>query len=367
MHTPAWTDRLKQALTPLASGLGFDGIGISLGPTLSDQAALSEWLALGYHGEMAFMARWGKARAAIQTTLPTALRVISVRKRYFPAQAREPWSVLNDPTLAYISRYALNRDYHKIMRPRLAQLGEQIEQWVHTHAPATPPRAYRALVDSAPLMEKPAAREAGLGFIGRHTNLIDARSGSWFFLGELLTDIPFAPDTKASAHCGSCQACLPACPTGALSAQGHIDARRCISYLTIEHPGRIEPSLRRLMGNRIYGCDDCQLVCPFNSFTQPTDDPDFAPRHALDQIDLLSLWHWSEAEFLARLAGSPIRRIGFERFSRNLAIALGNAPYSPQVINALQARLAHAGDMLTEHIEWAIAEQHCKQPHGARV
>jgi epoxyqueuosine reductase len=358
MQAHSWLVPFKSYLTHACEALGFAGMGVSLGPTIEDREALLKWLNQGLHGEMSFMHRWGSQRAQIDTLLPEATRVISVRHRYYPKKATDPHTVLADPNLAYISRYALNRDYHKIMRPRLALLAQQLNTWIDQHLESSYPKGlFRATVDSAPLMEKPAAREAGLGFIGKNTNLIDPKEGSWFFLGELITNVPIEPDRPATAHCGTCSACIGACPTQALSADGHIDARRCISYLTIEYDGVIDKTLRPLMGNRIYGCDDCQLVCPFNSFMIKTNDADFSPRLNLDRIDLLSLFGWSESQFLKNLEGSPIRRIGHERFMRNIAIALGNAPYSPMIVEALKDKLQFAQPILREHIEWAIEQQ----------
>jgi len=353
---------LKSHIVSWAHALGFADVGISLGPTAADTAALNQWLANGLHGDMDFMERWGSARGRIDTLVPEATTVISVSQPYFPATAAEPWSILNNPRAAYISRYALNRDYHKTMRSKLAKLAQHIEDWLRAEGlPFEHAVRSRAMVDSAPLMEKPAAREAGLGFIGRNTNLIHAKKGSWFFIGELVTNLPLPIDTPASAHCGTCQACLPSCPTGALTPDGHIDARRCISYFTIEHKRSIPQELRPLMGNRIYGCDDCQLVCPFNSFDQPTQDPDFQPRLHLDQIELLDLWSWTEEQFLRNFEGSPIRRIGYDQWMRNLAVALGNAPYAARVVEALSQRRGEFNELIQEHIDWALAQQGRRQ------
>lgn len=361
MDTQSWLTELTSHIHVWSHELGFLEVGISEGPTDDDASALSQWLTNGHQGDMAYMTRWGTARAKIDTLVLDAIRVISVTQAYYPQHAADPWQVLNTPQQAYISRYALNRDYHKTMRTKLARLADRIEAWTRREVPTLGEQLVcRAMVDSAPLMEKPAAREAGLGFIGRNTNLINAKKGSWFFIGELVTNIPLPINQRASAHCGTCTACVPACPTGALSKEGQIDARRCISYLTIEHPGPIPLEWRSAMGNRIYGCDDCQLVCPFNSFNTPVADPDFNPRLGLDRIELLTLWAWSEAEFLKNLEGSPIRRIGYERFSRNLAIALGNAPHSPRIVAALRARRDTASDLLKEHIDWAIDQHQAK-------
>jgi len=257
--------------------------------------------------------------------------------------------------LGYVSRYALGRDYHKIMRAALAKLAEEMSSRIGTFG-------YRVCVDSAPVLEKALARNAGLGWIGKHTNLIARDAGSWFFLGDLLTDLTLPVDEPASAHCGTCQACIPACPTQAIVAPYRLDARRCISYLTIEHQGAIPPELRPALGNRIYGCDDCQLVCPWNKFARTAAHPDFKVRHGLDQARLTELFGWTEQEFEARMRGSAIYRIGYERWSRNIAVALGNAPSSPAVIAALEARREDASTLVREHVEWALRRQRAGQP-----
>jgi epoxyqueuosine reductase len=258
--------------------------------------------------------------------------------------------VLANPKLGYVSRYALGRDYHKVMRRRLAQLATRIQNEIAE-------TEYRVFVDSGPVLEKPFARQAGLGWIGKHTNLINSRAGSWFFLGEILTNLPLPIDAPATEHCGSCRACLDVCPTQAIVAPFQLDATRCISYLTIELRGAIPVEFRAAMGNRIYGCDDCQLVCPWNKFAHVTSEPDFAPRHSLDGASLASLFAWSEEEFLRKTEGSAIRRIGYECWLRNIAVALGNAPTSPEVVSALEARRAHSSALVREHVEWAL-EQH---------
>jgi len=269
---------------------------------------------------------------------------------YRPADAADAESALGDARVAYVSRYALGRDYHKLMRRRLQilcdRIGEQIGVFGH-----------RAFTDSAPVLEKALARNAGLGWIGKHTNLIDGRSGSYFFLGEIYVDLALPPDEPSSAHCGSCSACLPACPTGAIIAPYRLDARRCISYLTIELAGSIPREFRKAIGNRVYGCDDCQLVCPWNKFARPTAETDFAVRHALDRSMLTDVFAWSEAEFLEKTRGSALRRIGFERWLRNVAVALGNAPTTPQVVAALRARAYEPSELVREHVRWAL-EQH---------
>lgn len=306
------------------------------------------WLDAGFHGDMDYMARHGTKRARPAEFVPGTLSLITVRLDYLPP-ATDALDNLADDTQAYVSRYALGRDYHKLMRVRLQRLAERIEREIG-------PFRYRACADSAPLMEVELARLAGLGWRGKHTLLL-TRQGSWFFLGELLTDLPLPADAPTAEHCGTCQACITACPTGAIVAPYRLDARRCIAYLTIEHPGPIPEDLRPLIGNRIYGCDDCQLVCPWNRHARPTREADFLPRNGLDSASLLELFAWSEADFLQRLAGSPIRRIGYERWLRNLAVALGNARPSVEIVAALRARLQHPSTLVRQHVEWALARQ----------
>ena len=330
--------------------LGFSALsvtGLELG---EDEARLAEWLAAGFHGELDYMARHGLKRTRPALLVPGTVSCISVRLDYWPAAAADAALTLADPAKAYISRYALGRDYHKVLRGRLAELCTRIEA-------AIGPFGHRVFTDSAPVMEKALARNAGLGWIGKHTNLIDRDSGSYFFLGEIYVDLDLPAAAPASAHCGSCSACLPACPTGAIVAPYRLDARRCISYLTIELKGSIPEELRPAIGNRIYGCDDCQLACPWNKFAQPTDLADFAPRHGLDHAALTALFDWSESEFLERTAGSAIRRIGHERWLRNIAVALGNAPHSPAIIEALRARAADPSALVREHVLWALERQ----------
>jgi len=330
--------------------LGFQRVGITRTELGEDEAHLLDWLATGCHGEMDYMARHGTRRSRPAELVPGTLSVIAVRMDYWPADAEEAWQVLDDPHRAYVARYALGRDYHKLLRQRLQKLAERIEDEVG-------PFGYRAFVDSAPVLERPLARNAGLGWIGKHTCLIDRRAGSWFFLGELYTDLPLPPDTPATAHCGTCTRCLDICPTKAIVAPYRLDARRCISYLTIELRGPIPEEFRAAIGNRIFGCDDCQLVCPWNKFARPTSEPDFAPRNDLDGTALATLFAWSEAEFLRRTEGSPIRRIGHESWLRNIAVALGNAPYDSALIAALEARAEHPSALVREHVAWALAQQ----------
>jgi len=330
--------------------LGFQQIGIAATDLGGHETHLLNWLAAGYHGEMSYMARHGVRRSRPQELLPGTLRVITARLDYWPPAGADPHAILREPTLAYISRYALGRDYHKVLRQRLQRLAGRIEA-------AIGPFGYRAFSDSAPVLEKALAQQAGLGWIGKHSNLLDRRAGSWFFLGELYVDLPLPVDSPGNAHCGRCAACLDICPTRAIVAPYQVDARRCISYLTIELHGPIPLEFRRPIGNRIYGCDDCQLVCPWNRFARPTAEMDFSPRHGLDNARLVDLFAWSEADFLRRTEGSAIRRIGYERWLRNIAVALGNAPPDTAVVSALQARAAHPSTLVREQVQWALAEQ----------
>jgi epoxyqueuosine reductase len=300
------------------------------------------------------MAKHGSKRSRPAELIPGTLSCLSARMDYWPADAADAHAVLGDSAAGYVSRYALGRDYHKLMRRRLQSLCSLIEAKVG-------PFGYRAFVDSAPVLEKALARNAGLGWIGKHTNLIERSAGSYFFLGEIYMNLSLPIDEPSSAHCGSCSACLPACPTGAIVAPYRLDARRCISYLTIELKGSIPIELRRAIGNRIYGCDDCQLVCPWNKFARPTAEKDFRVRHGLDRAQLVDLFDWSEAEFLERTRGSAIARIGFERWLRNVAVALGNAPTSPAVVAALRRREHEASPLVREHVQWALA-QHAARP-----
>jgi epoxyqueuosine reductase len=338
----------KRQLASRARELGFDRIGVALIDIPEDEQHLLRWLDAGFHGEMDYMRRHGLMRSRPQELAPGTIRVVSARMDYWPEGAREPNAVLGDAGAGYISRYALGRDYHKVLRGALARLAE-------TLAREFGPFGHRVCVDSAPVLEKALARNAGLGWIGKHTNLIARDAGSWFFLGEILTDLPLPPDEPASAHCGTCTACIAACPTQAIVAPYRLDARRCIAYLTIEHQSAIPVELRAAIGNRIYGCDDCQLVCPWNKFAHAASHPDFKVRHGLDAARLTELFAWTEAQFEERMRGSAIYRIGYEKWSRNIAVALGNAPASEAVITALERRRGAASELLREHIEWALA------------
>lgn len=339
------TDRVKE----WAHDLGFTDIKITRASLpVGAETGLESWLAAGFHGDMDYMARHGFKRARPSELVPGSRTVISVRLNYWPGSAHDADQQLADPDRAYISRYALGRDYHKVLRNRLQKLAERIQQ-------AVGPFGHRAFTDSAPVMEVALASQSGLGWRGKHTLLLTREQGSLFFLGELFTDLPLDVDQAIEPHCGRCTRCIDVCPTGAIVAPYTVDARRCISYLTIELQGAIPEPLRPLLGNRIYGCDDCQLVCPWNRFAVPTAEADFAPRHGLDSASLVGLFAWSAADFAERLAGSAIHRIGHERWLRNIAVALGNAPTTPAVLAALQSRLDDPSALVREHVHWAWA------------
>lgn len=332
--------------------LGFAGIGITGTDTSAATPALMRWLALGRHGEMDYMAKHAPLRAEPEALVPGTLSIISARLPYLPA-ARDSQHVLADPEVAHISRYALGRDYHKPIRNRLQKLADRIDSELKTLG-LTESFHYRAFSDSAPVMEVEFARQSGIAWHGKHS-LSLTREGSWHFLGELYTTLPLPPDAPQDDHCGDCRRCIDACPTAAIVAPYEVDARLCISYLTIELHGAIPMELRPLIGNRIYGCDDCQLCCPWNRFAR-IGDPDFAVRHQLDSASLSELFAWSESEFNERLAGSPIRRIGHERWLRNIAVALGNAPDSPGCRAALASQTNHPSPLVREHVTWALAQ-----------
>lgn len=339
---------------------GFSGARITR-PELPEAAArrLLAWLDAGRHGSMAYMQRHGLLRVRPAELAPGTLAIVSVRMNYWPGEAMSAADVLDDPSLAYLSRYALGRDYHKVLRNRLQKLAERIEANFG-------PCAHRAFTDSAPVAEVALAAQAGLGWRGKHTLLLTREQGSLFFLGELFTALPLPADPPEEAHCGRCTRCIDACPTGAIVAPGEVDARRCISYLTIELDGPIPHELRPLIGNRVYGCDDCQLVCPWNRFAALTGEDDFHVRHGLDRAGLVELFGWDEETFKARMAGSPIYRIGYERWLRNLAVGLGNAPHTDAVCRALEARAAHPSALVREHVAWALEEQRKKSGRPAR-
>jgi epoxyqueuosine reductase len=354
MNAPDYT-ALAARIKDWGLELGFAQVGIATTELGDDETHLLNWLAQGRHGEMEYMARHGTRRSRPANLHPGTLRVISARLDYDPPGARDGWEVIKDPELGFISRYALGRDYHKLMRARLQKLADRM-------AGEIGPFGYRAFSDSAPVLEKALARNAGLGWIGKHTNLINRRAGSWFFLGELYTDLPLPADKAESDHCGTCVRCIEVCPTQAIVGPQQLDARRCISYLTIELRGSIPVELRPLIGNRIYGCDDCQLVCPWNKFARKSVEPDFAVRHGLDRAALVDLFGWNEADFLARTEGSAIRRIGHEQWLRNIAVAMGNAPRSPAVIEALRSRADHPSTLVREHVAWALHRQDSRPP-----
>ncbi len=338
---------LARRVRTLARALGFQRCGIAGIDLAEDEAHLSDWLAKGLYGSMDWMARHGDKRARPDELIPGTVRVISVGLDYGRNDGDAAWSNLADGERAYVARYALGRDYHKLMRQRLQTLAQRIQDEIG-------PFGHRVFVDSAPVLERALARNAGLGWIGKHTCLIDKDGGSWFFLGEIYVDLPLPIDAPASAHCGTCMKCIEVCPTQAITAPYRLDARRCIAYLTIEHEGAIPEELRPAIGNRIFGCDDCQLVCPWNKFAKRTDEPDFRARNDLDTATLPQLFAWSEGEFLSRTEGSAIRRSGYERWLRNIAVGLGNAPTTPAVLESLASRRAHESDVVREHVAWAL-------------
>lgn len=339
---------LALRLKAMAAEAGFRRCGIADIALDEDEAYLHDWLAQGLYGSMDWMARHGDMRSRPQELVPGTIRVISVALDY-GRDADEAWDTLEDGERAYVARYALGRDYHKLMRNRLQTLADRMAALVG-------PFGHRVFVDSAPVLERALARNAGLGWIGKHTCLIDRDAGSWFFLGEIYVDLPLPVDPPASAHCGTCVRCIDICPTRAIVAPHRLDARRCISYLTIEHDGAIDEELRPLIGNRIFGCDDCQLVCPWNKFARTTDEPDFRARNDLDRATLADLFAWTEEEFLRRTEGSAIRRSGHRRWLRNIAVALGNAPTTPEVIAALRSREHDEDALVREHVRWALRQ-----------
>jgi epoxyqueuosine reductase len=329
--------------------LGFQQVGIADTDLSQAETHLDRWLSNNFHGKMEYMQRHGHKRSRPALLHPETTRVISVRMDYLPESSDKIHSSLDNPLSAYISRYALGRDYHKLMRNRLQKLTDRIQNEIADFS-------YRVFVDSAPVLEKALAEKAGLGWIGKHSNVINRKAGSWFFLGEIYTDLLLPIDKPAAAHCGDCRACLDICPTQAIVAPYQVDARRCVSYLTIELHGSIPEDLRPLIGNRIYGCDDCQLICPWNRFAKLTGEKDFNPRHRLDTQELLDVFAWTEQDFLNKTEGSAIRRIGYERWLRNIAVALGNAPKSDLIIEALKAKLQHPSMIVKEHVNWALKQ-----------
>lgn len=333
------------------SDLGFQQTGITGIDLSAAEARLQAWLEKGFEGSMDWMAKHGSKRTHPEMLHEGTISIISVRMDYLPSTNEDMWAVLHDNNRAYISRYALGRDYHKLMRKRLQQLADKMSQ-------AIGPFGYRVFVDSAPVMEKPIAQNAGLGWAGKHSNIINRDAGSWFFLGEIYTDLALPEDAAHEEnHCGTCTSCIEACPTAAIVAPYQVDARRCISYLTIEHPGSIPVEFRPAIGNRIYGCDDCQLVCPWNRFATSSQEQDYQPRYNLDTATLVELFAWDEATFLQNTEGSAIRRIGHERWLRNIAIALGNASTTPSVIEALIKRETDNSEIVREHVQWALQQR----------
>lgn len=354
---------LVNLLPDWARELGFQEIGICDVDLREEQPRLDEWLNKKYHGSMQWMETHRELRLNPELLQKGCLRVISVRMNYYPEHANSI-AVLKNPDKAYIARYALGRDYHKLMRKRLAKLAERISRWVTPHYSAE----QRAFVDSAPVLERPLAAKAGLGWIGKHTLLLHEQAGSWFFLGEILTNLPLPVTVRPQTNrCGTCNACLKVCPTDAFPEPYQLDARRCISYLTIENKGIIPEQFREAMGNRVFGCDDCQAICPWNRWAKPTDERDFQPRHGLADADLLELFQWNENTFLRNTEGSAIRRIGYERWQRNLAVALGNASANENILTALRERRKNTSELVREHIDWAIQRQQSPRPRRRKL
>ena len=347
-------EELLQKIKNWSEELGFQQLEVSSTNLTGYQNHFLDWLKQDYHGDMHFMQKHGSMRYTPEELVTNTLNILSVRMDYYPPDGANAETTLANPELGYISRYALGRDYHKLMRKRLQKLVDKIKAEVSDFS-------YRVFVDSAPVLEKPLAEKAGLGWIGKHTNIINKKAGSWFFLGEIYTDLPLPVSNHSpESHCGSCQACIDICPTKAIIAPYKLDARRCISYLTIELDGVIPVEFRTAMGNRIYGCDDCQLCCPWNRFSTPSKEEDFLPRQPLDAPELLKLFNWNEKEFLKNTEGSAIRRIGHQRWQRNIAIALGNAPHSAAIISALENKLGESTAVVSEHIQWALDQQRIK-------
>lgn len=342
--------QLSQALKARAKELGFDACAVTLPDASSEQQHLERWLAEGYQGEMEYLQNHLEKRLNPALLVEGTQRVILVRMNYLPEDTSIT-EVLRDKKRAYIARYTLGRDYHKLVRARLKQLGNWLVERADTDV------QFRPFVDSAPILERPLARQAGLGWIGKHTLLLNREAGSWFFLGSLFTNLPLPIDAPESdEHCGRCSACLDVCPTGAFPQPYVLDARRCISYLTIEYSGSISLELRPLMGNRVFGCDDCQLICPWNRFAKRSSEEDFQPRHRLEQADLIELFSWDEAQFLSKTEGSAIRRTGYQGWMRNLAVALGNGPGSEAAVAALEERRGQISELVDEHIDWALEQ-----------
>ena len=355
MSSPLDLNQLAADIKLWGRELGFQQVGITDIDLSQAEVRLQEWLAKGYQGTMEWMAAHGNKRSRPSELLPGTLRVISVRMDYLPGDTQQI-QILKDPTKAYISRYTLGRDYHKLIRKRLGLLAKKIDDALPADYPLKGQN--RAFVDSAPVMERPLAEKAGLGWTGKHTLIINSEAGSWFFLGEIFTFLPLPVDESTQPNqCGECTACLKVCPTDAFTKPYELDARRCISYLTIENKGAIPEEFREPMGNRVFGCDDCQAICPWNKYAHFTKENDFLPRHGLADGDLLRLFRWSEAEYLANTEGSAIRRVGYENWLRNLAVGLGNAPTDPHIIAALSEKRHEVSDLVREHIDWALLQQ----------
>ena len=353
-HSPA---ALAERVKRWGREAGFDAVAVSGIDLAEEEARLVDWLERGWHGAMDYMARHGTRRSRPAELVPGTMSVVTVRLDYWPGEAREATGVLADPSLAYVSRYAVGRDYHKVLRARLQSLAGRMTAELG-------PFPYRVFTDSAPVMEVALAARAGLGWHGKHTLLLARDAGSTYFLGELFVGLDLARDAPVEAHCGTCERCLDACPTRAIVAPWQLDARRCISYLTIENPGPIPEEFRAAMGNRIYGCDDCQLACPWNKYARKTAVPDFAARNGLDGATLAGLFAWTQDDFDTRLEGSAIRRIGHARWLRNVAVALGNAPTTGDVLRALRSRENEPDDMVREHVRWALARHEAKREPG---
>ena len=340
---------LAELIKAWGAQLGFAHTAISDVDLSEAEQRLGEWLHKSFHGEMNYMSRHGVKRTRPGELVAGTIRVITVRMDYLPQSMEDAQSSLSNPALGYIARYALGRDYHKVMRRKLQKLAERISAEAGAFG-------YRALCDSAPVMEKALAQKSGHGWLGKHTNLLNRESGSWFFLGELYTDLPLPVDAPTGAHCGTCTACIDVCPTDAIVAPYQLDARKCISYLTIELHGAIPMPFRKAIGNRVFGCDDCQLVCPWNRYARINPKGDFAARHQLDATTLTDLFAWNERDFERYTEGSAIRRIGHTRWLRNIAVGLGNAPTDEGVVAALRSRLSHPSELVREHVGWGLGE-----------
>ena len=343
-------NKLSKNIKKWGTELGFQQIGITTTGLNNDEMHLMNWLSKGRHGEMSYMMSHGTKRSRPNELLPGTISIICARMDYFPPSSKHPAQVLRNKNLAYISRYATGRDYHKLIRRRLEKLAKKINSSYGEFG-------YRCFVDSAPILEKALARNSGLGWIGKHSNLINPKAGSWFFLGEIFTNLPLKNDPPyEKQHCGTCSACIDICPTNAIVGEMQVDARRCISYLTIELKGSIPLEFRKMIGNRVYGCDDCQLICPWNKFAKISNEDDFRVRHGLDETNLIELFSWGETEFNKKTEGTAIRRIGYERWLRNIAVGLGNATTTTKVINALKSRQNNSSKLVKEHVDWALKQ-----------